>query len=134
MLQRLHREASERLKTAYAPKSQGPLNSALRSLARFSDACPERELFLRPAVKGDLDVQAYNEWTFILYAWYMLSEPSPTTGKPVKVKTVRDYISLLKGYLSFSYAFDIVDRSKEGCLRLRKLLDDMASSVPRWKR
>lgn len=130
LLQRLHEEASQRLRNAYAPKSKGPLQSAVRALARFAEACPERELFRRPAFKGDLDVQAYNEWTFILFAWFLFREPSPTTGKPLKVKSVKSYVSLLKGYLSFSYAFDVVDRSKEGNLRLKKLLEDMEAHEP----
>ena len=130
LLQKLHKEASRRLQSAYARQSKGPLQSALRALARFAVACPDRELFWRPQVKGDLDVQAYNEWTLILLARFLLREPSPTTGKPLTVKTVRSYLGLLKGFLSFSYAFDIVDRSKEGNLRLRKLLDSMAADEP----
>ena len=43
---------------------------------------------------------------------------------------MRSYISLLKGYLSFVYSFDIVDRSPTGTLRLKKLLNDLASNEP----
>lgn len=130
LLARLHAEAAERLQRAYAPKSQGPLQSALAALARFAEACPERILFKRPAFLGDQAAAAYNEWTLILLAWFLISEPSPTTGKPLKVKSVRSYISLLKGYLSFSYAFDLVDRSPTGTMRLKRLLASLAESEP----
>ena len=130
LLAKLHQGVSDRLRTAYAPQSQGPLKSALHALGRFSDACPQRELFLQPAFHGDLSANAHNEWTLILLAWFLLTEPSPTTGKPLRVKSVRSYISLLKGYLSFVYSFDIVDRSPTGTLRLKKLLNDLASNEP----
>ena len=100
--------------------------SALRSLARFSDACPDRELFLRPKFHGDLEASAHNEWTLILYVWYMISLDSPATGRPVKAKTVKTYISLLIGYLSFNYAFDLVDRTR----RLKALLADLVEQEP----
>lgn len=126
MLQRLHSEVTSRLKQAYAPKSQGVLGSALAALARFAESCPERELFRQPAFHGDITASAHNEWTFILFVWYMLTTPSQVTGKPVALDTVRTYVSLLKGYLSFSYSFDIIDRS----LRLKRLYDSLADERP----
>ena len=125
LLQRLHDGASQRLKFAYAPKSQGPLGSALAAMARFADGCPERELFRRPAAFGDLDVAAHNEWTLILYVQFLLSQPSPTTGKPVAVDTARTYVSLLKGYLDFSYDFDVATRTT----RLKRLLQAVAEDA-----
>ena len=56
------------------------MRSALNSLARFAAACPDRELFRRPAFRGDLETDAYNEWTLILYVWFMVTVESPTTG------------------------------------------------------
>lgn len=53
LLLRLHRDAARRLQTALAPKSKGPLNSALKAFARFSAACPARELFKEPRWYGD---------------------------------------------------------------------------------
>jgi hypothetical protein len=127
LLDTLHNEASERLKTAYAPKSQGPLGSALSALARFAAACPERELFIKPEYYGDISASSHNEWTFILVVWWLTSRPSPTTGRPVTVETAATYVSLLKGYLSFSYGFALVDQP----LRLKKLYEDLAQSKPR---
>jgi hypothetical protein len=126
MLERLHSEVAGRLRAAYAPKSQGSLQSAIAALARFSAACPDRELFRRPRFHGDLEMSAYNEWTLMLFAWFLVSEPSPATGRPVKVETVRTYVSLLKGYLEFSYAFSLVLDPR----RLKRFLDAIASDEP----
>jgi hypothetical protein len=126
LLERLEASVSERLKKAYAPKSQGPLGSALAALARFSDACPDRELFLRPSYAGDLAASAYNEWTLILLAEFLITVDSPTTGKPVAIDTAKTYISLLKGYLEFSYSFQLVNDPK----RLGRLLTSIAEAEP----
>lgn len=45
LLQRLHSQAAERLSRAFAPRSRGPLSSALKALAAFAEQCPERVLF-----------------------------------------------------------------------------------------
>ena len=116
---------SDRLREAYAPKSKGPLATALRALARFSDACPDRELLRRPRFAGDPEASAHNEWSLILWAWYMVTEEQ-AGGKPIRPKSAASYVSLAKGYLSFRYAFDIVDRT----LRLRRLLDDLVRCDP----
>ena len=126
LLARLDAAARERLKSAYAPKSQGPLGSALSLLARFADSCPERDLFVRPLFRGDIEASAHNEWTLILIVWFAVTEPSPTTGKPLAVDSIRSYVSLLKGYLSHSYAFDVVDRTT----RLSSLLKDLSVEQP----
>ena len=127
LLARLHEGAATALKSAYAPKSSGPVNSALAALARFAVACPERELFRRPRFRGDLEASAHNEWTLILLVWFLVTEPSPTTGKPLKADTARTYASLLKGYLSHSYAFDLVDGKAE---RLSSLISKIAEGEP----
>ena len=126
LLQKLEGEAAERLKSAYAPKSKGSLHSALAALARFAASCPTRELFVRPRALGDMDASAHNEWTFILFVWYMSITPSPTTGKLVATATVQTYTSLLKGYLSFSYAFELIDKP----LRLQRLFKSLAEDAP----
>lgn len=96
------------------------------ALARFADSCPDRELFVRPMFHGDLAASAHNEWTIMLYAWFLVTEPSPTTGKPVKAKTARSYASLMKGYLEFTYSFTLVHEGK----RLKRLLDSLARDEP----
>ena len=125
LLERLHKEVSDRLREAYAPKSQGPLATALRSLANFADTCPDRELLLRPRFAGDPEAAAHNEWTLILWAWFMVTERQ-AGGKPIRPKSAASYVSLAKGYLSFRYAFDVVDRTT----RLRRLLDDLVRCDP----
>jgi len=121
----LHAEVSERLREAYAPKSKGPLATALRSLASFAESCPDRELLRRPRFAGDPEAAAHNEWTLILWAWCMVTQPQ-AGGKPIRPKSAASYVSLAKGYLSFRYAFDIVDRT----VRLRRLLDDLVRCDP----
>ena len=76
LLQRLHDEATGRLRHAYAPRSQGPLASALRAFARFAEACPQRDLLREPRVVGDWAAAAHNEWTLILFASYLSSTTS----------------------------------------------------------
>ena len=56
------------------------LRSALALLARFSDACPDRELFRTPRWFGDLDASAYNEWTMILFVWWAATSDSSRTA------------------------------------------------------
>lgn len=126
LLQRLSGEAAERLRSAYAPRSQGPLNTALRALGQFARACPERELFIEPQGEYDRHSSAHNEWTFILLATFLASRKSKKTGRHLKAKTIESYISLLKGYLSFSYDFEIVQRSP----RLKHLLMSLRNDDP----
>lgn len=126
LLRRLDERAARRLGQAYAPKSRPALNSALRAFARFSAACPERTLFRTRTREHDPAISAWNEWTFVLFAMYMAETPSSKTKALVATKTVESYISLLKGFLSFSYDFELVDRSP----RLRRLLQDMREADP----
>ena len=121
LLQKLDREVSQRLEEAVAGKSAGPMASALAALARFAASCPERELFRRPSFHGDVETAAHNEWTVILFVWFMVTTDSPTTHKPVRPKTVDTYVSLLKGYLSAKYSFEVLEKP----LRLRKLMKDL---------
>jgi hypothetical protein len=117
---------SQRLRGAYAPASQGPLGSAVSAFARFAQACPDRELFRQPRFHGDLQTAAYNEWTMILFVWYMVTTNSPSTGKPVKAGTIDTYVSLLKGYFSFVYVFDVLEKP----IRLRRLIKDLTANEP----
>jgi hypothetical protein len=87
----------------YAPNSSSILNSAINALARFAEQCPSRTLFKRPAFHGDIETAAHNEWTFVLFVWFLVTTDSPKTRKPVTPKTAETYVSLLKGYLSFEY-------------------------------
>ena len=84
LLRRLHASAASRLSAAYAPRSRGPLSSALRALAAFAAKCPERVLFKSPASTSKEEAAAWNEWTFILFAMYMEATPSGKTGRVVK--------------------------------------------------
>ena len=111
LLQKLDSEVSQRLEEALAGKSAGSMASALAALARFAASCPERELFRRPRFHGDVETAAHNEWTVILFVWFMVSTDSPTTGKPVRPKTVDTYVSMLKGYLSAKYSFEVLELS-----------------------
>lgn len=62
-----------------------------------------------------------------MFAMYMeQATPSAKTGKAVRVRTVESYISLLKGFLSFNYQIDVLDREP----RLRRLLAEMKGSDP----
>lgn len=83
----------------------------MRAFAAFADHCPKRVLFKSPESVSKGEAAAWNEWTLILFAVYVDTKPSARTRRPVKARTVETYISLLKGYLSFSYDFDILDRA-----------------------
>ena len=126
LLESLHARAAERLRTAYAPKSSGPVRSSLAALARFADACPDRELFRRPRFAGDLEVEAYNEWTLVLFCYWLVSEPSPSTSRPLRAKSARSYVSLITGYLEHEYSFPVVSKPK----RLKRLLAAVEADEP----
>ena len=108
MLESLASEARKRLQRAYAPKSKGALQSAIRKLAAFARHIPSsrREMFLLSKVAGDKEAANHNEWTFILFVEWLLVDISKKTGKPVQSSTIESYVSLLKGYLLFSYDFE----------------------------
>jgi hypothetical protein len=118
--------AADKLARAYAPKSKGPLQSAVRKLARFARAVPERELFKVSRFRGDREASAWNEWTLVLLVEWMLITPSEKTRKTVQVSTVETYVSLLKGYLVYTYDFEIVDKAP----RLSRLIALLRSEDP----
>lgn len=120
-MKRLHARATDRLERAYAPRSRGPLASALRAFSSFAAACPRRELFRAPQVLGDRWAAAHNEWTLVLFATFLSSTTSKRTGRAVTTKTIRSYISLVKNYFEHVYALELVDRSK----RLKRFLDSL---------
>lgn len=126
LLQRLNADAAARVGEAYAPKSRGPLNTALRALADFAGQCPERDLFKEKGVEGDRSAGAWNEWTFILFAVWLAGRVSRQSKKPVQPATIESYVSLLKGYLSYNYDFDLLERAP----RLTRLLRAMRESGP----
>ena len=107
MLAELQGAARERLELAYAPKSKGPLRSALRKFGQFSRAVPSRQLFMVASVAGDKWASIHNKWTFILFIEWLMRTPSEKTGKVVRSSTVQSYVSLLKGYMLFSYDFEM---------------------------
>lgn len=126
LLSRLHNQAAKALDAAFAPRSRGSLASAIKALARFSGACPQRVLFKAPRALGDQRSSAWNEWTFVLFATYLSTTPSLKTKKPVSVKTIETYISLLKGYLGHSYAFELMERAP----RLKRYLAALKETDP----
>ena len=68
---------------------------------------PNRTLFKRPAVRGDLHVEAWNEWTLCLWARSLARATSAKTGRVLKAKTIESRISLAKGLLSHRYGFQL---------------------------
>ena len=90
LLECLDSEVRQVLSQAYAPRSQGPLGTALRSLASFAARVPSRELFRTPRSEGDLKAIAWNEWTFILFV-YGLDGPKSTAPDPLLKKRLKRY-------------------------------------------
>jgi hypothetical protein len=121
MCERLHEAAGERLKRAYAPRSKGPLQAAVRALAKFAKFVPQRQLFRESRFDGDRRATTHNEWTLILFVEWLLMTPSAKTRRSLSAKTIESYISLLKGYLTFSYYFELPAQSPR-LTRLVKLL------------
>jgi hypothetical protein len=107
LLDALDAETREILGRAYAPRSQGPINTMIRSLARFARRVPSRTLFLQPTLRGDLGVEAHNEWTLCLWAQMMAREKSLKTRRLLRAGTIEGRISLAKGLLSHKYGFQI---------------------------
>ena len=128
MLESLTGEARKRLLRAYAPKSKGTLQSAIRKLAAFARHIPSsrREMFMRSKFAGDKAAANHNEWTFILFVEWLLVDISKKTGKPVQSATIESYVSLLKGYLLFSYDFETPAQSP----RLSRLIALIRSEDP----
>lgn len=62
----------------------------------------------------------------MLFATFMAGTPSKKTGRPVKAKTIESYVSLIKGFLDFTYSFDLVLRAP----RLKRLMADVQSKEP----
>lgn len=122
----MHVKAAAQIERAFAPGLRGALGSALQAFARFAMACPERVLFKRARFTGDCEHSAWNEWTFVLMAAYLQSMPSVKTKKPVAAWSISSYISLLKGYLSVRYDFELPERSP----RLARLLKAFANDDP----
>ena len=81
-------------------------------------------------------MRAWNEWTLILFATYMTITPSHKTGKPVKADTISSYVSMVKGFFSFTYAFTLVAEATPRLSRFVKLLrsEDKLSGIRRKRR
>ena len=128
MLDMLQASARERMLRAYAPKSKGTLRSAIRKLGQFAASIPKhkRELFCISRHTGDRQASSHNEWTFVLFVEWMLQTISAKTGKPLSSSTIETYVSLLKGYLIFSYDFEIPAESP----RLKRLIAMIRSEDP----
>ena len=107
--------------TAYAPRSDGPLGTALRSFASFARLIPGRELFRMPRVRGDLEIESHNEWTLCLWGLHECQRISARTGKRLKVRSVEQRISLLKGLLSHRYGFQLAGAAPRLAAMMRQL-------------
>ena len=126
MLDRLDAQLRERLRTAFAPRSSGPLNTAVRSFAEFARKVPTRQLFKRPAFVGDLGVLAHNEWTLCLWAVELAGKVSRKTKRPLKIESIAQRISLFKGLLSHRYGFQVAGDAP----RLGNLIKAMRGENP----
>ena len=120
-------EVRAELSTAYAPRSAGPLGSAVRSFLKFARRVPNRELFRLPTVRGELRAESHNEWTLCLWAWYESRTVSGKTGRLLKARSVQQKISLLKGFLSHRYGFQIAGEAP----RLKRMLEAFQQHDPR---
>ena len=130
LLQALDAETREVLAKAYAPRSEGPINTMIRSLARFARRVPARTLFLQPSMRGDLAVEAHNEWTLCLWARMMAREVSVKTRRLLRAGTIEGRISLAKGLLSHKYGFQIAGEAPrlKVFLRLLRAQDPLGKS------
>ena len=138
LLKRIEEEASSRLARAFAPKSRGVLQSALRAFARFAAATPTRALFHTPASVGwnEHEIRAWNEWSLILFATHLSISPSKKTGRPIKAESVSSYVSMVKGFFSFTYAFTLCVEQPPRLSRYIKLLksEDPLAGIRRKRR
>ena len=98
----------------------------MRSFAEFARKVPTRLLFKRPAFVGDLGVLAHNEWTLCLWAVELAEKTSKKTGKPLKIESIAQRISLFKGLVSHRYGFQIAGDAP----RLSNLIKSMRSQNP----
>jgi hypothetical protein len=112
--------------TAFAPRSAGPLGTAMRSLGHFARATPGRELFLPLRFRGDLEREAWNEWTILLWVRLLARTVSSKTKRYLKVGTIETRVSLAKGFLSHKYGFAIAGEAP----RLRSYLKKLRSGEP----
>ena len=100
----------------------------MRSLRRFARGpARSRDLFVRPRVHGEVDPAAYNEWSLMLWAEWLVTTPSRKTGKPVKAATAATYVSLVKTELSVRLGFDLITTSEK---RLKRLIRRMRAAEP----
>ena len=126
VFERLDAEVRVELAQSYAPRSTGPLGTAVRSFAKFARRVPNHVLFTMPRVRGDLEAEARNEWTLILWAHDLSREVSGKTGRLLKAKTIESRVSLLKGLLSHRYGFALAGESP----RLKSYLSRLRSKDP----
>ena len=91
----------------------------MRSFAQFAAQVPNRELFQVPQFVGDMEAEAYNEWTLCLWAVWLGRIISHKTKRKLKVGTIEQRISLFKGLLQHRYGFALTG----GAPRLKRLLD-----------
>ena len=134
---RLEECAREKLTRAFAPKSKGVLQSALVAFAAFAAQCPDRVLFYTPSNGEGMNehaLRAHNEWTLILFATFLTIRISRKTGKPVCATTISSYVSLIKGFFSFRYAFTLVADTPRLSRFIKVLQDDDPMAGIRRKR
>jgi hypothetical protein len=83
---------------------------------------------------GDRAASTHNEWTLILLVEWLMSKPSKKTKRPLAASTIETYISLLKGYLTFSYNFELPEKPPRLARLVRLLRDEDPLGGVRRKR
>lgn len=78
-------------------------------------------------MRGDLEAEAWNEWTLLLWAWHEAQLTSERTGTKLKASSIQQRISLVKGLLSHRYGFQLAGEAP----RLKSLLSRMRERDPR---
>ena len=134
MFARLDAGVRMTLATAYAARSAGPLGTAIRSLATFAQCVPNRILFKMPRWHGDLTAEAHNEWTLLLWVWWLLHRDSPKTGKPIQASSIEQRVSLAKGLLSFRYGFQLAGAAPRLSQFFKRIRETRAAATRRKRR
>ena len=112
------------------PEDNRGRTSALRYFGKFARAGhdPQRPLFRRPSVFGEIDPAVHNERTFILFAAY-LSDPSTisdTTGRPLEPRTRKSYVESAVAALKDRFGAWLVPSKR----KLKRILEHSLAGLP----
>ena len=110
MTSTINDELDATLKNAYAPRSQGPLSTAIRYFARFAAAIPDRFLFSQAKIcSRSQGTDDSNQRTMLLFAQYLARQPSNLTGRLLKASSIQQRVELVSGLLSMKWNFGLVN-------------------------